>query len=366
MIYIFSSAGRGTRLISAGIKPPKPLVRILGKELLLWSISSFSYKPGDIILIVALQHDKVEERLINKLQSMYPLQKILFSELDHLSSGQLESSILGIKSKNLHELEDQEIVIHNCDSSYHGEFLQRYFTNTDAFGLIPYFVADGDHWSFLELDPLDSMKVIKIVEKNRLSQYCSIGTYAFNSFHTFITEATDYLRRNLFQKESFVAPFCNHLIEKGYQFSAVKLEAYKIFGTVPEILHFFPVSYNELLGENSLTGHQRKTFIVDIDKTLCHAPLTQDYSTCKPIPSVCNKLRELDSLGCYIVLFTARNFRSFSGSVGLINKYTAPKLLEWLKSHSVPFDEIYFGKPWGYNPHYVDDLSMLPDALVGY
>ena len=51
--------------------------------------------------------------------------------------------------------------------------------------------------------------------------------------------------------------------------------------------------------------------------------------------------------GTYIVLFTARNMRTFKGAIGLINKYTAPVVLEWLNKYNIPYDEIIFGKPWG-------------------
>ena len=51
--------------------------------------------------------------------------------------------------------------------------------------------------------------------------------------------------------------------------------------------------------------------------------------------------------------------RSFRGTVGLINKITAPILFNWLSKYDVPYDEIYFGKPWGNSVSYVDDKNVL-------
>ena len=39
--------------------------------------------------------------------------------------------------------------------------------------------------------------------------------------------------------------------------------------------------------------------------------------------------------------------RSFNGNIGLINKHTSLTLNKWLLKHNIPFDELYFGKPWG-------------------
>ena len=40
--------------------------------------------------------------------------------------------------------------------------------------------------------------------------------------------------------------------------------------------------------------------------------------------------------------------RSFGGNIGPINKYTSSILTRWLEDKNVPYDELYFGKPWGW------------------
>jgi capsule biosynthesis phosphatase len=50
--------------------------------------------------------------------------------------------------------------------------------------------------------------------------------------------------------------------------------------------------------------------------------------------------------------------QTFKGSLGLINKYTAPVLLKWLIDNQIPYDEIHFGKPWGPGVSYVDDRGL--------
>ena len=122
MIYLFPSAGLGSRLVNSGIKPPKPLVQVHGIELLLWSISSFTYKCDDSIVVVTLRSDNVKNLLNEKLSSLYPSQNIVWIELDSLSSGQLDTCIIALSELKSVGTSDQPLVIHNCDSSFDGSF----------------------------------------------------------------------------------------------------------------------------------------------------------------------------------------------------------------------------------------------------
>jgi capsule biosynthesis phosphatase len=164
--------------------------------------------------------------------------------------------------------------------------------------------------------------------------------------------------------EFYVAPFYQYAIEQGRTVKIMNAETTRLFGTPDELLSTFGISKNSLLAENAWDAHQRGTLVVDIDGTLCGGPVQGDYSLVKPIDDVCNALKVAHKKGIYIVLFTARNMRTFKGSLGLINKYTAPVLMDWLASNQIPYDEIYFGKPWGPNVGYVDDKSITIDSFI--
>lgn len=108
------------------------------------------------------------------------------------------------------------------------------------------------------------------------------------------------------------------------------------------------------------------SFVFDIDGTLCPVKKkTESYADLKPFPEILNKLREYHSGGAKIILHTSRNMNSYKGNVGVINKCTAPVLLEWLSKWNVPYDEIYYGKPWpGRKGFYVDDRSVRPKEFL--
>ena len=110
------------------------------------------------------------------------------------------------------------------------------------------------------------------------------------------------------------------------------------------------------------------TLVVDVDGTIC-AIKSSDMSYADVIPrqDILEKLRSYQKRGYRIALYTSRNMKTYSNNVGMINKHTAPVLLEWLAKWDVPYDEILFGKPWPRTRgFYIDDRSIRPDEFLKY
>ncbi len=109
------------------------------------------------------------------------------------------------------------------------------------------------------------------------------------------------------------------------------------------------------------------TLVFDIDGTIC--PLknnpNDNYADLVPYARVVEKIRYYHDRGAKIVLYTSRNMNTYKGNIGLINKNTAPVLLEWLSRWNIPYDEIVFGKVWpGKVGFYVDDRAVRPDEFL--
>jgi len=105
--------------------------------------------------------------------------------------------------------------------------------------------------------------------------------------------------------------------------------------------------------------------IIDLDGTLTIDESGVPYPDKKPNLSVVERLREYHAAGFEIVISTARNMRTYEGAVGKINVHTLPIVLDWLRRHEVPFDEIIVGKPWcGLDGFYVDDKAVRPSEFV--
>lgn len=112
--------------------------------------------------------------------------------------------------------------------------------------------------------------------------------------------------------------------------------------------------------------NDKLTFIFDIDGTICPIKKKDEhYEDLVPYKEMVDKIREYKNQGARIVLYTSRNMNSYDGNIGLINKYTAPILIEWLKKWDIPYDEIVYGKLWpGHNGYYVDDRTIRPKEFM--
>lgn len=110
---------------------------------------------------------------------------------------------------------------------------------------------------------------------------------------------------------------------------------------------------------------EEKVIVMDIDGTLCKIKeKNQNYIDIEPKYEILNKLREYNKNGFYIILYTARQMRTYKANLGKINANTGKEMFEWLEKFDIPYDEIYFGKPWcGKDGFYVDDKAIRPDEF---
>lgn len=111
-----------------------------------------------------------------------------------------------------------------------------------------------------------------------------------------------------------------------------------------------------------------KRIVCDIDGTICPIKRHDEhYEELLPYKSVVKQLNEYKKQGFEIILYTARNMRTYQGDIGKINKYTAPTLVKWLDQHQIPYDEIHYGKPWpGKEGFYLDDRTIRPKEFIDF
>jgi capsule biosynthesis phosphatase len=107
------------------------------------------------------------------------------------------------------------------------------------------------------------------------------------------------------------------------------------------------------------------TIVIDLDGTLTLPGSADSYAALQPRQEVVRQLRDYSARGFGIAVMTSRNMRTFANSIGRINAETLPGVVEWLKRHDIPFDELHVGKPWcGDQGFYVDDRAIRPSEFV--
>ena len=81
-----------------------------------------------------------------------------------------------------------------------------------------------------------------------------------------------------------------------------------------------------------------------------------DYTTVEPITKNIDILRHLKQMGHTIIIYTARRMKTHKGCIGKIMSDIGKITFDTLKQYDIPYDEIYFGKP--YANVYIDDLAL--------
>ncbi len=111
---------------------------------------------------------------------------------------------------------------------------------------------------------------------------------------------------------------------------------------------------------------KQRAMVIDIDGTLCPIKGSdQSYADLPVEPRMLQRLTELKQDGWRIILSSSRGMRTYDGNQGEILINVLPTLLDWLKRHEVPFDEVWMAKPWpGHDGFYVDDRTVRPREFV--
>lgn len=93
---------------------------------------------------------------------------------------------------------------------------------------------------------------------------------------------------------------------------------------------------------------------IDFDGVICELKeKNQTYLDVLPKKGAIEKLRNLKENGHYLIIQTARHMKTCEGNLGKVNARIAKDTLNWLEKYDIPYDEIYFGKPWA--QIYIDD-----------
>ena len=100
---------------------------------------------------------------------------------------------------------------------------------------------------------------------------------------------------------------------------------------------------------------------LDIDGVICRLrEPSQAYHELEPIPGAVEHLQSLKAAGHYLILMTARHMKTCNGNPGLAIARQGGTLFTWLDRHGIPYDEVWFGKPWA--DIYIDDNALRFEA----
>ena len=234
---VITMAGLGSRFRKAGYNVPKYMIEVKGKTLFEWSMISlkgFSDIANQYIFIVMKDEvENVESFIGNKCQEI-GIKSYKIIVIDYLTDGQATTAMLANKywSKN------NKLLIYNIDTYVEENEMNSSQLKGDGF--IPCFNGEGTHWSFVKVD--ESGKAIKVREKEKISDNCTLGAYYFKTcdFYENLYNEYYFKNENLVNGEKYIAPLYNYLIQQHGEvyISQVDIERVHVLGTPEELEDF--------------------------------------------------------------------------------------------------------------------------------
>lgn len=350
MIIIIPLGGLGERFKKWGYKRPKPLINVMGKPIIFWLLDNLTITNIDIVLIPynkELKKYNFESLLLKR----YPKINFKFLVLNQQTQGAAETIMMGLDTISI---PDCPILCMDGDNFYTSNIIGQWEGKNSVF----YFndCSDSEAYSFLKLDADNT--IIDIVEKNRISDCASTGSYGFKSYYKLKLYCEQLISLNIRQKNEF------------YMSGVVKLmldENHIFFGKNISRNNYFCLGtpFDVRLFCNNYCGHKihdhmkQYRYCFDLDNTLVtHPKISGDYSTVEPIADNIDFLRYLQKMGNTIIIYTARRMKTHAGCVGKVTADIGKITMETLDKFDIPYDEIYFGKP--HADYYIDDSAVSP------
>jgi len=337
MNILIPLGGIGKRFGDFGYNKPKPLIKVLGKEIIFWLLESLKFDDSDNVYIA-----------YNEILDYFYFSEIVKSKYPRIKTtpipstrGASETILLSIETFDI----KGNLTILDGDTWYEEDILSKvrncncnavtYFTSTDPEPIYSYIQIHNDI-------------ITKIKEKNKISDNANSGCYVFSDVQKLKETILNIGFDN--EKELYTSQVIEKMINSGFDFKPIKVENFHVLGTPKQIIKF---------SKNYKIKPLR--FCFDLDNTLVTHPLIpNDYSSVEPIFETINYLRKLKDNGHRIIIYTARRMRTHHGNLGSVIADIADVTIKTLKKFNIPYDELYFGKPYAH--FYIDDLMIDPKS----
>lgn len=348
MNIVIPIGGVGQRFKDQGYLMPKPLISVLGKPMIYRVIDSLDIDKNDTIHIVynnQLKQFNFEELL----KHYFPAKNILFYCLEYNTKGAAETVLACLNCLSNDQLKDNFLLL-DCDTFYEHNIIKE-FKESNFKNLIYYFKNTDPNPIFSYIKTDENNKVIKIKEKVKISDNANSGAYGFENGN----QLKKYCDKILNLKgELYISRVYEELIDEGIEVYGKEISNFNCVGT--------PLQLQIYCNKNKHKSEKLRVCF-DLDNTLVTYPeISGNYDTVKPIDRNIKFARLLKDLGHTIIIYTARRMKTHKGNVGAVISDIAKVTFDTLDKYDIPYDEIYFGKP--YADFYIDDLSVNPSISL--
>ena len=332
------------RFKNNGYNLPKPLINVMGKPIIYWLLDNLINYSKIKHIIIPYNNELDKYNFEDKLKQHYNFNFIFF-KIDS-TRGATETIYLTLqKIKNL-GIEDQSILSMDGDNFYTCDIINLWDESNRIF--ITENKENSSNFSFVKIK---NNIITDIEEKIKISNNICTGCYGFESWIKLMNKCEYVIKNNITSlNEFYISTVIKEMIKDNEIFTVkmINYNNWQCLGTPLQVRMF--ISQN-----NNLSTPKRYCF--DLDNTLVTYPKVKgDYNTVEPIEKNINFLRLLKDYGNTIIIYTARRMKTFEGNNGKILANIGKITFNTLEKFNIPYDEIYFGKP--YADYYIDDLAI--------
>ena len=351
-IILIPIGGLGTRFKDNNYKRPKTLINVFGEPIIYHLIKNLNIDNKTLIYII-YNHEYEKYRFKDMLVKKYPEINFKFHHLLNNTEGAAQT--INIALKNLNLVNDLPILCLDSDNFYTDNVIEKWNKQNRILYFEDY--SENCIYSYIELDSKQQIKDIK--EKEKISNNACCGGYGFSSYQQLLNYTQKVIDQNFKFKGEFYTSSCiKKMLEDKIIFYGIKInkENYHCLGTPLQLKRF----YNNVPNVSCI-NLERKTkvlrFCFDLDNTLVTYPkIANDYSSVEPIKKTIDFVRYLKKLGHTIIIHTARRMKTHKGNLGRVIADIGKVTFDTLEKFDIPYDEIYFGKP--YANFYIDDNAV--------
>jgi len=352
MIIIIPLGGTGERFKKNGYKKPKALINVFGKPILFYLLDNLSIENIDYIYI-PYNKEYADYNFESLLKKNYPTVNFKFFMLKNNTRGAAET--LNIAINNLNEDIDKPVLCLDSDNFYLCDIINKWNGINAVFTISDY--NPQPIYSYVKVDNFDNLITIK--EKEKISDYACTGAYGFESIRILKKYTSKIIDNNITQKSEFyTSGVINEILNDNINFKNININnKYFICLGTPIQLKLFYNNYPKISCLNDKILIKKKRICFDLDNTLVSYPkINNDYTSVEPIQKNIELLKYLKRFNNTIIIYTARRMKTHSGNIGKINADIVKITFDTLEKFNIPYDEIYFGKP--YADFYIDDLAI--------
>jgi capsule biosynthesis phosphatase len=353
MIVIIPLGGIGERFKNNGYSYPKALIRVFGKPILYYLLDNLDYSKISMVYI-PYNKEYSSYRIEDMLQKDYP--NIIFNFLCLNENTRGAAETLNIALNKL-TIPDCPIISLDGDNYYTTNIIELW--NGDNKLITIKDENDIAIYSYVKEDPNSDNVITDIVEKEKISDYACTGAYGFSSYKQLLKYTQYILDNNIRQKSEFyISTVIREMLNDCITFSniVINTNSWTCLGTPLQVRSF----YNNMPKISCVSNIEKikpLRICFDLDNTLVSYPkITGDYTSVEPIYKNIAFLKYLKSFGHTIIIYTARRMKTHNSNVGKVMADIGIITFETLNRFDIPYDEIYFGKP--YANVYIDDLAL--------